>query len=104
MGSLGSHGRPPFDYRIAGQSEFQFSSKGDDQWTGTTDRYFMSMVPAAHTLLELAERQNEPIGQSLCAQAVGDGLTTRDREGTPTDHASTLNIATEMDWKSRGRS
>ena len=65
MGSLVSHGGPPFDFRVAGQSEFQFSSKGGDQWQGKTGRYLMSMVPAVHTLLEWAERQNEPIGQSL---------------------------------------
>ena len=51
LGSIGTHGRPPFDYRIAGQGEFQFSSKNGDQWKGKTERYFMSVVPATHALL-----------------------------------------------------
>ena len=51
LGSLAAHGRQPFDFRIAGQSEFQFSSKGGDQWKGKTERYFMSVVPAAYPLL-----------------------------------------------------
>jgi hypothetical protein len=93
LGSLGSHGRPPFDYRIAGQSEFQFSSKGGDQWKGKTERYLMSMVPAAHAILEWAERQTEPISQKLYEQAVGEGLTTWDRDGNAVDHAPTLNSA-----------
>jgi len=93
LGALSNSGRPPFDYRIAGQAEFQFSSKGGDQWKGKTERYLMSVVPAVHPLLEWAERQSEPISELLYAQAVGEGLTTWDREGTPTDHASTLNSA-----------
>ena len=93
IGSLGTHGRHPFDYRIGGRAEFQSNSQGGDQWKGKTGRYFMSVVPAAHALLEWAERETEPISQGLYEQAVGDGLTTRDREGTATDHSSTLNRA-----------
>ncbi len=53
----------------------------------------MSMVPAAHTTLEWAERQKEPIGQGLFRQAVGEGFSSWDREGAATDHAMTFNSA-----------
>ena len=53
----------------------------------------MSMVPAAHTILEWSERQKEPIGQAIFRQAVGEGLTSWDRDGSPTDHAMTFNSA-----------
>ena len=57
LGALGDNGRPPFDYRIVGQPEFQFSSKGGDQWKGKTERYFTSVVPAVYPLFEWAGRQ-----------------------------------------------
>ena len=53
----------------------------------------MSVVPAVYPLLEWAERQTEPIGQALCERVVGDGLTSWDRDGNPSEHSSTLNIA-----------
>ena len=48
MGSLAS-GRI-FDLKIAGQDDFQFSSKGGDQWKGKTERYLISVVPACYAL------------------------------------------------------
>jgi hypothetical protein len=93
IGALGNSGRPPFDFRIAGQAEFQFSSKGGDQWKGKTERYLMAVVPAIYPLLEWAERQDEPIEQALYEQAVGEGLTSWDRDGNASEHSQTLNSA-----------
>ena len=53
----------------------------------------MSVVPATHALLEWAERESAPITELMYAQAVGEGLTTWDREGAPTDHSATLSSA-----------
>ena len=50
MGSLAS-GRI-FDMKIAGQNDFQFSSKGGDQWKGKAERYMISAVPAVHALFQ----------------------------------------------------
>ena len=83
-----------FDNKIAGQSEFQFSShKGGDQWKGKTERYLMSVVPAVHAIFSWAEKEENPITQERYELAVGDGLTTYDRDGLPTDHSYALNSA-----------
>ena len=73
MGSLAS-GRV-FDLKIAGQGDFQFSSKGGDQWKGKAERYLISCVPAVHALFQWAERQSEPITQERYEESVGFGLT-----------------------------
>ena len=62
MGTLTTGRR--FDMKIAGQNDFQFSSKGGDQWKGKAQRYMISAVPAAHALLQWAERQSEVITQA----------------------------------------
>ena len=64
-----------FDSKIAGQTEFQFSShKGSDQWKGKTERYMMSVVPAVHAIFAWAEKQEGPISQERYEEAVGKGL------------------------------
>ena len=80
MGSLAS-GRV-FDLKIAGQGDFQFSSKGGDQWKGKTERYLISCVPAVHALLQRVERQTQTITEEQFTAAVGLQLTswTRDSE------------------------
>ena len=83
-----------FDNKIAGQSEFQFNShKGGDQWKGKTERYLMSVVPAAYAIFTWAEKQEVPITQEKYEEAVGLGLTTWDRDSTEKDHLYALNNA-----------
>ena len=93
MGSCLSKGRA-FDDRLCGQPEFQFNgSKGGDAWRGKTERYFISKVPALHMLLQWAERQEGVITDDLLAEAVGDGLTEWDRDGTAKNYTQELNCA-----------
>ena len=93
MGSCLSKGRA-FDDRLCGQPEFQFNgSKGGDAWRGKTERYFISKVPALHMLLQWAERQEGVITDDLLAEAVGDGLTEWDRDGTIKNYTQELNCA-----------
>ena len=91
MGSLAS-GRI-FDMKIAGQNDFQFSSKGGDQWKGKAERYMISAVPAVHALFQWAERQTEPVTEQRYQAAVGMQLTTWSRDGDETNHADALNGA-----------
>ena len=91
MGNSVSKGRA-FDDRMCGQAEFQFNgSKGGDAWRGKVERYFISKIPALHMLLQWAERQEGVITDDLLANAVGDGLTEWDRDGTIKNYTQELN-------------
>ena len=74
-----------FDMKIAGQTDFQFSSKGGDQWRGKAERYMISQVPAVHALFQWAERQTEAITQERYEAVVGLQLTPWSRDGDETD-------------------
>ena len=85
MGTLAT-GRV-FDNKIAGQSDFQFSAKGGDQWKGKVERYLISQAPACHALFYWAERQSQPITQTKFEEAVGYGLTVWGRDGDEKEHS-----------------
>ena len=60
---------------------------------GTIERYFFSRVPAIYELFNWAEKQDGPITDEHLREAVGEGLTTSDRDGNATDHTQALNCA-----------
>ena len=82
-----------FDDRVSIQDEFKFNGAKGDVWKGKIERYFFSRVPAVYELFSWAEREEGPITDDRLREAVGDGLTTTDRDGNATDHTQALNCA-----------
>ena len=60
---------------------------------GKIERYFFSRVPAIYELFSWAEKPDGPITEEHLREAVGEGLTTTDRDGNATDHTQALNCA-----------
>ena len=53
----------------------------------------ISRVPALVEIYHWAERQEVDLTDALLRQAIGDGLTVYDRDGTPRDYTDSLNDA-----------
>ena len=82
-----------FDDRISLQDEFKFNGSKGDVWKGKIERYFFSRVPAIHELFNWAEKEDGPISDERLDEAVGDGLTKFERDGTSTNHLNSLDCA-----------
>ena len=64
------------------QDDFKFNGAKGDVWKGKIERYFFSRVPAVYELFNWAENEEGPITDEHLQEAVGDGLTTIDWDGT----------------------